>query len=126
MRDAFTALSTVVPVMHGLALTGDAIMQGTNGGVTLTGLAASLVGGLFTGLVFWSMGAVSPTLYTVPFQQEPAIGQWSLILLGELQPGSQHCHACAVSWPGQNALPANSLSPLTAASSVRSFPGRGL
>ena len=60
------------------------VVQGTNGGVTLTGLAASLVGGLFTGLVFWSMGAVSPTLYTVPFQQEPAIGQWSLILLGKL------------------------------------------
>ena len=34
------------------------------------------------GLVFWSMGAISPRLYTVPFQQEPALGQWSLVLLG--------------------------------------------
>ena len=34
------------------------------------------------GLVFWSMGAISPRLYTVPFQQEPAIGQWSLVMLG--------------------------------------------
>ena len=34
------------------------------------------------GLVFWSMGAISPRLYTVPFQQEPALGQWSLVILG--------------------------------------------
>ena len=34
------------------------------------------------GLVFWSMGAISPRLYTVPFQQEPALGQWSLVMLG--------------------------------------------
>lgn len=57
-------------------------VQGTNGGVTWTGLVASLAGGLFMGLVFWSMGAISPRLYTVPFQQEPAIGQWSLVMLG--------------------------------------------
>lgn len=57
-------------------------LQGTNGGVTWTGLAASVAGGLFMGLVFWSMGAISPRLYTVPFQQEPAIGQWSLVILG--------------------------------------------
>ncbi len=56
--------------------------QGTNGGVTWTGFAASLAGGLLVGVVFWSMGAISPRLYTVPFQQEPAIGQWSLVILG--------------------------------------------
>lgn len=61
-------------------------VQGTNGGVTVTGLAASVAGGLFMGLVFWSMGAISPRLYTVPFQQEPALGQWSLVLLGMI-----HC-----------------------------------
>lgn len=58
------------------------VRKGTNGGVTWTGLVASLAGGLFMGLVFWSMGAISPRLYTVPFQQEPAIGQWSLVMLG--------------------------------------------
>lgn len=58
------------------------VRKGTNGGVTVTGLAASVAGGLFMGLVFWSMGAISPRLYTVPFQQEPALGQWSLVLLG--------------------------------------------
>ncbi len=48
------------------------------------------------GLVFWSMGAISPRLYTVPFQQEPALGQWSLVLLGTAansgmqQPASKH------------------------------------
>ena len=57
-------------------------VQGTNGGVTWAGLAASVAGGLFMGLVFWSMGAISPRLYTVPFQQEPALGQWSLVMLG--------------------------------------------
>ena len=59
-----------------------AVLQGVNGGVTWTGLAASVAGGMFMGLVFWSMGAISPRLYTVPFQQEPAIGQWSLVMLG--------------------------------------------
>lgn len=58
-------------------------LQGTNGGVTWTGLAASVAGGLFMGLVFWSMGAISPRLYTVPYQQEPALGQWSLVMLGK-------------------------------------------
>ena len=49
----------------------------------MIGLAASLAGGAFMGLVFWSMGAISPRLYTVPFQQEPALGQWSLVFLGD-------------------------------------------
>ena len=64
-------------------------LQGTNGGVTWTGLADSVAGGFFMGLVFWSMGAISPRLYTVPFQQEPALGQWSLVMLG-----TAHCTNC--------------------------------
>lgn len=76
-------------------------LQGTNGGVTWTGLAASIAGGLFMGLVFWSMGAISPRLYTVPFQQEPALGQWSLVMLGtahytNCQSNSVCCHASVV------------------------------
>lgn len=61
------------------------LLQGTNGGVTRAGLLASVAGGAFIGLVFWSVAAVSPTLYTVPALQEPAIEQWSLVLLGEMR-----------------------------------------
>ena len=46
-------------------------------------LRCSVAGGLFIGLVFWSMAVIAPTLYRVPGMQEPAIGQWPLVFLGE-------------------------------------------
>ena len=53
------------------------VRKGTNGGVTLAGLAASLAGGLFMGLVFYAAGAASPS------GSSPAgAGQWQVIPLG--------------------------------------------
>ena len=57
-------------------------MQGTNGGVTALGLAASLAGGLFVGVVFYAAALVSPTLLLLHGQAAAAARQWQLIPLG--------------------------------------------
>lgn len=60
------------------------VRKGTNGGVSLLGLSASIAGGLFVGLVFYVAGIVSPTLWIFDAQQELALSQWKLIPLGLL------------------------------------------
>lgn len=53
------------------------VRKGTNGGVTLVGLASSIAGGMFMGLVFYAMAVISPTgNYSV------AMKQWQVIPLG--------------------------------------------
>jgi len=60
------------------------VRRGTNGGVTMLGLAASVAGGTFTGLVFYLAGLVSPTLWIFEAQRATAAAQWQLIPLGML------------------------------------------
>lgn len=53
------------------------VRKGTNGGVTWAGLGASVAGGLFIGLVFYTFGVISPSSNSAA-----AIQQWKLIPLG--------------------------------------------
>ena len=54
------------------------VRKGTNGGVTLVGLAASLAGGLCMGLTFFLAAVVSPT----GPGRAVALQQWRLVPLG--------------------------------------------
>lgn len=54
------------------------VRKGTNGGVTLVGLAASVAGGLLMGVVFYAAGAFSPS----GSHAAVAIRQWQLVPLG--------------------------------------------
>ena len=58
------------------------LLQGTNGGVTLLGAAASVAGGLFVGTISYVVGAVSPSIFTKAILFEAAAAQWQLIPLG--------------------------------------------
>ncbi len=60
------------------------VRRGTNGGVTLLGLSASMAGGLFVGLVFYGAALMSPTLWVFGPQRVAALAQWRLVPLGLL------------------------------------------
>ena len=53
------------------------VRRGTNGGVTLVGLAASLAGGLFVGVVFFGCGLLGPGTAVAA-----GVRQWQLVPLG--------------------------------------------
>ena len=80
-------------------------MQGTNGGVTLAGLAASTAGGLFMGLVFYLSVLAAPAVARSPGAREVALRQWVLVPAGVCPVGHFHspssCGTAAASWWGE-------------------------
>ena len=72
------------------------MLQGTNGGVTVLGLLASVLGGLFMGTVSYVVGMVSPNIFTKAALFEAAAAQWQLIPLGAHNSAKLKC----VPWHG--------------------------
>jgi hypothetical protein len=70
------------------------MLQGTNGGVTVLGLLASVLGGLFMGTVSYVVGMVSPSIFTKAVLFEAAAAQWQLIPLG----AHDQTWICALAW----------------------------
>ena len=58
--------------------------QGTNGGVTPLGLAASLAGGVFIGSVFYAAGLLTTAMRGSDVLYGIALRQWRLVPLGVL------------------------------------------
>ncbi|CAD7695928.1 unnamed protein product [Ostreobium quekettii] len=65
-----------------LITSGRPVRNGTNGGVTLLGLAASMAGGLFIGAVFYAFGLVGGAAAVSSI--ETPVSQWWLLPLGLL------------------------------------------
>jgi hypothetical protein len=57
-------------------------LQGVNGGVTLIGLLASVLGGLLMGIVFYAGGLISPGIRRSDVMFTAALHQWMLVPLG--------------------------------------------
>ena len=72
-------------------------VQGTNGGVTVLGLIASVMGGLFMGFISYIVGMVSPSIFTRAVLFEAASAQWQLIPLGGLLLCCRCCLDCLAS-----------------------------
>ena len=83
-------------------------VQGTNGGVTLAGLGASMAGGLFMGVVFFLGVLAAPAVAGDSALREAALQQWLLVPAGDAFPGCAALTALCRSRP-RSALPSAAL-----------------